>query len=106
MSETTGVRPPLSLEEVAQATLDLSAERTLGDALTLFRETLRRWAAPSALLAAVRDPAAESGWKLLPTLCAGSGPREPTASSSSSWKTCPGTCPGPLSCVPDGRCRA
>jgi hypothetical protein len=74
VSENTGVRPPLSLEEVAQATVDLSAERTLGDALTLFRETLRRWAAPSALLAAVRDPAAESGWRLLPTLCAGSGP--------------------------------
>jgi hypothetical protein len=67
-------RAPLSLEDVAQATLDLSAERTLGDALTLFRETLRRWAAPSALLAAVRDPAAESGWRLLPALCAGSGP--------------------------------
>jgi hypothetical protein len=67
-------RAPLSLEEVAQAVLDLSAERSLGSLVALFRETLRRWAAPSALLAAARDPAAESGWRLLPSLCAGSGP--------------------------------
>jgi hypothetical protein len=74
VSENADVRAPLSLEEVAQAVLELGAERNLEDFVTLFRETVRRWAAPSALLAAVRDPAAESGWKLLPVLCAGSGP--------------------------------
>ena len=68
------LRAPLSLEEVARAVVDLGAERTLEGFVALFRETLRRWAAPSAMLAAVRDPVAESGWKLLPALCAGSGP--------------------------------
>jgi len=67
-------RAPLSLEEVTQAVLDLGAERTLEGFVARFLETVRRWAAPSAVLAAVRDPAAESGWKLLPALCAGSGP--------------------------------
>ena len=67
-------RAPLSLEEVAQAVLDLCAERTLEDFVARFLDHLRRWAAPSAVLAAVRDPAAGSGWKLLPALCAGSGP--------------------------------
>ena len=67
-------RTPLSLEEVAQAVLDLCAERTLEDFVARFLDHLRRWAAPSAMLAAVRDPSAESGWRLLPALCAGSGP--------------------------------
>jgi hypothetical protein len=67
-------RAHLSLEEVAQAVLDLSAERTLEGFAARFLENLRRWAAPSAVLAAVRDTAAESGWRLLPALCAGSGP--------------------------------
>jgi hypothetical protein len=65
---------PLSLEEVAQAVLDLGAERTLEGFVTRFLESVRRWAAPSAVLAAVRDPVAESGWRLLPALCSGSGP--------------------------------
>jgi hypothetical protein len=67
-------RTPLSLEEVAQAVHDLCAERPLEDFVARFLDHLRRWAAPSAVLAAVRDPAAGSGWKLLPALCAGSGP--------------------------------
>ena len=67
-------RAPLSLEEVAQAVLDLCAERTLEGFAARFLENLRRWAAPSAVLAAVRDPSAASGWRLLPALCAGSGP--------------------------------
>ena len=67
-------RARLSLEEVAQAVQDLSTERTLDGIVVRFLEDLRRWAAPSAVLAAVRDPTAESGWRLLPALCAGSGP--------------------------------
>ena len=67
-------RARLSLEEVAQAVQDLSTERTLDGFVVRFLEDLRRWAAPSAVLAAVRDPTAESGWRLLPALCAGSGP--------------------------------
>ena len=67
-------RSPLALEEVAQAVQQLTAEHTLEGSTTRFLESVRRWAAPSAVLAAVRDPAAESGWRLLPALCSGSGP--------------------------------
>jgi hypothetical protein len=67
-------RPPLPLEEVAQAVLELTAERTLEGLAARFLDSVRRWAAPSAVLAAVRDPATECGWRLLPALCTGSGP--------------------------------
>ena len=66
--------PPLSVEEVARAVLELTAESALEGFATRFLERLRTWAAPSAVLAAVRDPAAGSGWRLLPALSAGSGP--------------------------------
>jgi hypothetical protein len=66
--------PPLPLDEVARAVLELTAERTLEGFAGRFLDVLRRWASPSAVLAAVRDPAAEAGWRLLPALCAGSGP--------------------------------
>jgi hypothetical protein len=67
-------RAPLPLEEVARAVLALTAERTLEGFAARFLETLRLWAAPSAVLAAVRDPAAGGGWRLLPALSSGSGP--------------------------------
>jgi hypothetical protein len=67
-------RAPLSLEEVAQAVLELTNERTLDGFAARFLERLRAWAAPSAVLAAVRDAAAASGWRLLPALSTGSGP--------------------------------
>ncbi len=67
-------RASLPLEEVAQAVLDLTAERTLEDFVARYLEKLRAWAAPSAVLAAVRDPAAGSGWRLLTALSTGSGP--------------------------------
>ncbi len=66
--------PLLPLEEVAQAVRELGAERTLEGFAARFLESVRRWAAPSAVLAAVRDPAADGGWRLLPSLCTGSGP--------------------------------
>ena len=66
--------PLLPLEEVAQVVRELGAERTLEGFAARFLESVRRWAAPSAVLAAVRDPAAEGGWRLLPALCTGSGP--------------------------------
>jgi hypothetical protein len=66
--------PLLPLEQVAQAVRELGAERTLEGFAARFLESVRRWAAPSAVLAAVRDPAAEGGWRLLPALCTGSGP--------------------------------
>ena len=67
-------RPPIPLEDVARVALELAAERELGPLLARFIETVRDWAAPSAVLAAVQDPGAESGWRLLPVLSAGSGP--------------------------------
>ena len=66
--------PLLPLEEIAQAVRELAAERTLEGFAARFLESVRRWAAPSAVLAAVRDPAVEAGWRLLPALCTGSGP--------------------------------
>jgi hypothetical protein len=63
---------PLSLDEVASAAAELQAR---GDATSLaagFLELVQRWAAPSAVLAAVRDPAASAGFRLLPSLCSGS----------------------------------
>ena len=37
-----------------------------------FVELVQRWAAPSAVLTAVRDAAAPAGWRIVPSLCAGS----------------------------------
>jgi hypothetical protein len=67
-------RAPLAVEDLAQAVLDLTAAPGLEGFVALFLEKVREWAAPSAVLAAVRDPAAPSGWRLLPALCTGSGP--------------------------------
>jgi uncharacterized coiled-coil DUF342 family protein len=39
-----------------------------------FLEVVRTWAAPSAVLAAVRDPRSDSGWRLLPAVSVGSVP--------------------------------
>jgi hypothetical protein len=66
--------PLLPLEEVAQAVRELGKERTLEGFAARFFDHVRRWAAPSAVLAAARDPVAEGGWRLLPALCTGSGP--------------------------------
>ena len=64
----------LQLEDVARAAAELAAENELDGLLARFLDRVREWASPSALLAAVRDPAAESGWRLLPALSFGSGP--------------------------------
>lgn len=71
---TANRREPLQLEDVARAAADLAAENELDRLLARFLDRVREWASPSALLAAVRDPAAESGWRLLPALSLGSGP--------------------------------
>jgi hypothetical protein len=65
---------PIALEEVARAAAELSAQPELDRVLSGFGELVRKWAAPSALVAVARDPDAESGWRLLPALCAGSVP--------------------------------
>jgi hypothetical protein len=65
---------PVRLEDVARAALALAAEPDLDVVVGQFLAHLRSWAAPSAILAAVRAPDTESGWRLLPALSAGSGP--------------------------------
>jgi predicted nucleic acid-binding Zn-ribbon protein len=71
---TSNSREPLLLEDVARAAAELAAEKDLDGLLARFLDRVREWASPSALLAAVRDPVAESGWRLLPSLSLGSGP--------------------------------
>lgn len=65
---------PLPLEDVAHAVLDLAGQRELPALVARFLETVRAWAAPSAVLAGIRDPAAAGGFRLLPALSTGSGP--------------------------------
>lgn len=64
--------PPLDLERVAEAALQLAAERDLASAVRRFLEAAHQWASPSAVLAAVREPGGDPGWRLLPALCQGS----------------------------------
>jgi len=63
---------PLSLDEVAGAAAELQARPDAAAVAAGFLELVQRWAAPSAVLAAVRDPAGSAGFRLLPSLCAGS----------------------------------
>lgn len=76
MGDTTDMdhQDPLELEDVARAAAELAAEQELDRLLARFLERLREWASPSAVLAAVREPSAEGGWRLLPSLSFGSGP--------------------------------
>ncbi|HXY38846.1 MAG TPA: hypothetical protein VEQ10_04205, partial [Vicinamibacteria bacterium] len=67
-------RPPLALEEVARLALELAGERELRALVARFLETAQKWAAPSAIVAAVRQPDSEAGWRLLPALSCGSVP--------------------------------
>jgi hypothetical protein len=63
---------PISLEEVARAAQELSERPEPGRVAEGLLELVRRWAAPSAVLAAVRDSQAPSGLRLLPALTSGS----------------------------------
>lgn len=71
-SENTA--PSLLLEDVARAAAELNAEAELAGVIARFHERLREWSTPSAVLAAVKDPSSESGWRLLAPLSFGSGP--------------------------------
>jgi hypothetical protein len=74
MSTETPSPGPLTLEDVAQAVIDLSGQRELSALVARFLEMIRLWAGPSAVLAGIREPAAPRGWRLIPVLSAGSGP--------------------------------
>jgi len=73
VSDTLDPQPePLSLAEAARAAQDLASRGEASRVAAGFLELVRAWAAPSAVLTAVRDPAAPAGWRLVPSLCAGS----------------------------------
>jgi hypothetical protein len=73
VSDTQDPRPePLSLDEAARAAQELSTRAEASRVAAGFLELVQRWAAPSAVLTAVRDPAAAAGWRLVPSLCSGS----------------------------------
>jgi hypothetical protein len=73
VSDTQDPQPePLSLDEAARAAQDLASRGEASRVAAEFLELIQRWAAPSAVLTAVRDPAAPAGWRLVPSLCAGS----------------------------------
>lgn len=73
MSETQEPEPePLSLEEAVRAAQELARRAEAAAVGAGFLELVQRWAAPSAVLTAVRDVGAPAGWRLLPALCAGS----------------------------------
>jgi hypothetical protein len=73
VSDTQDPQPePLSLDEAARAAQDLASRGEASRVAAGFLELVQRWAAPSAVLTAVRDPAATAGWRLVPALCAGS----------------------------------
>jgi len=63
---------PLSLEETARAAAELATRAEAGRLAAAFLELVQRWAAPSAVLTAVRDPAGVAGFRLVPSLCSGS----------------------------------
>ncbi len=71
--ETPDQKPPLAVDELARAVLELAAQRELGALAAQFGDLVRAWAAPSAMIAALRLPD-RAGWRLLPALSFGSMP--------------------------------
>ena len=73
MSDTQDPQPePLSLDEVARAVQELATRPDASAVAAGFLEFVRVWAAPSAVLTAVRDSGAPAGFRIVPSLCAGS----------------------------------
>jgi hypothetical protein len=62
----------IALEEAARAAADLARREDAERVASAFLEVVQRWATPSAVLVAVRDPKGVAGFRLLPTLCTGS----------------------------------
>ena len=93
---------PLKLEDVSRAAAELAAEKELDQLLTRFLGRVREWASPSAVLAAVREPAAESGWRLLPALSFGSGPLGAERTLPGLIEETPGCLERPTLVHPDG----
>ncbi len=91
----------LLLEDVARAAAELAAARELNELLKGFLDRVREWATPSALLAAIRDSSAESGWRLLPALSFGSGPLGAERSLPELVESAPGCLERPTILHPD-----
>jgi hypothetical protein len=73
VSDTQDPQPDaLSLEDVTRASQELATRPDAARVAAAFLELVQRWAAPSAVLSAVRDATAPAGYRLLPSLCAGS----------------------------------
>lgn len=70
-TEPANERPPLSLEDVAAASLTIGAGADLGERATRLVTLIRTWVEPSAVLAVVRDLDAEAGLRALPELSFG-----------------------------------
>jgi hypothetical protein len=67
-------KPPIPSDEVSAALLDLAAQGDLAALAARFLELVKGWAGPTAILAAAEDARSDSGWRLVPALCAGTGP--------------------------------
>jgi hypothetical protein len=63
---------PISIEETARAAAELATRPEASRVAAAFLELVQRWAAPSAVLTALRDPAGVAGFRLVPSLCSGS----------------------------------
>jgi hypothetical protein len=74
VSEDRDESPRIVLEDVAATVLELAAEPALQPLVARFLELVRNWAAPSAVVAAARDPRSEHGWRVLPAVSTGSVP--------------------------------
>jgi hypothetical protein len=62
----------IALDEAARAGAELARREGAERVASAFLEVVQRWATPSAVLVAVRDPKGVAGFRLLPTLCTGS----------------------------------
>ncbi len=71
--ESPDQKPPLAVDELARTVLELAGQREMAELATRFTDLVRGWAAPSAMIAAVRLPD-RAGWRLLPALSFGSMP--------------------------------
>jgi hypothetical protein len=75
MADDVDALPPIPLQDVVSEALALAQEADTGAMAARFLARLQAWAAPSVVLGVVRDPAAETGWRVLPELTAGALPQ-------------------------------
>lgn len=74
MSEERDEKPRIGLDDLAPLVQELAAPREIPALVGRFLDLVKAWATPSAVVAAVREPGAGAGWRLLPALSLGSIP--------------------------------